>query len=381
MLLGERRAALRDLVARTDLGEFADRVLDSFWTRPESLGTRPPRREGHAFTRWNLDLIISWVLDGRSPTEDDLDLLRRRARTHAEQGVPVDFVPGNFRRGARFGWNAALELARAEEREALLESADLLFEFVDRVSRIYAEAYEEAARAAPVPAPERSARALLARLSTDGPPSAEHVEYAERLGFEITGALRPFVIALPGPAGVPHVELAARLRRTGLLAASEGRWVAGLANAPLQPAALRLPAQATIGQGGLTTREEIRTVLDELRMLVAVARSHGRSGEVHVCDHLPELLLRSAPRIAAQIRGHVYGPLRPFPELGRTLDAMVENDFNGIRAAAALPVHRNTLRERCRRIAQLTGIELERTEDRGLVWLAYLYAPPREGRA
>jgi DNA-binding PucR family transcriptional regulator len=37
-----------------------------------------------------------------------------------------------------------------------------------------------------------------------------------------------------------------------------------------------------------------------------------------------------------------------------------------------LPVHRNTLRDRIARISELTGVDLEATEGRGLAWLAWL---------
>jgi DNA-binding PucR family transcriptional regulator len=37
-----------------------------------------------------------------------------------------------------------------------------------------------------------------------------------------------------------------------------------------------------------------------------------------------------------------------------------------------LHVHRNTLRDRIVRISELTGIDLESAEGRGLAWLAWL---------
>jgi DNA-binding PucR family transcriptional regulator len=167
----------------------------------------------------------------------------------------------------------------------------------------------------------------------------------------------------------------------GVVAASEGRWLVGVTNGGRPVLAeLELPKGSATAEADLTAREEIGPVLEELRMLVAVARDYGHGGPVKVSDYLPELLLRSAPRIAAQIRNRVYGPLRVHPELGQTLDALVEHAFNRGAAAAALPVHRNTLRDRLQRIGELTGIDLERTEDRGLAWLAYLYAPRRPER-
>jgi DNA-binding PucR family transcriptional regulator len=90
-------------------------------------------------------------------------------------------------------------------------------------------------------------------------------------------------------------------------------------------------------------------------------------------DYLPELLLRRSPRLASQIRARVYSPLDgDHPELVRTLDALIKNNFEKGRVAAALPVHRNTLRDRIARISELTGVDLERVEGRGLAWLAWL---------
>ncbi len=39
--------------------------------------------------------------------------------------------------------------------------------------------------------------------------------------------------------------------------------------------------------------------------------------------------------------------------------------------AAALPVHRNTLRDRIARISELTGVDLDSAEGRALAWLAW----------
>ena len=59
-------------------------------------------------------------------------------------------------------------------------------------------------------------------------------------------------------------------------------------------------------------------------------------------------------------------------ELARTLDELIKNNFEMGRVAAALPVHRNTLRDRIARIEELTGVDLRSAEGRGLAWLAWL---------
>lgn len=120
--------------------------------------------------------------------------------------------------------------------------------------------------------------------------------------------------------------------------------------------------------------------------MVEVALSHGRSGLVEADDYLPELLLRRSPRVASQLSARVYEQLDDgYPELVRTLDLLVEHGFERGRTAAALPVHRNTLRDRINRISQITGVDLDTPAGRGLAWLAWLHrrdAPfgPRRGQ-
>ncbi len=360
---------VRRIVARANLDEFADRVLDSFWDRPEFQEVHPPRERVRDWVRWNLDLVVRWLVEQRPPSEHELEMFREHARARAADGVPADIVPANFRRGARFAWGALLAAASEDERPALLESADLLFEYVDRVSRIYSEVYEEAARVRVAGPAEVAARALLGRIAADEPPMPEDHELAEQLGFSLERAARPFVIASPGgPAR--HAALAALLRRRGALAVSEGRRVAGLAPARSPWTGIGLEAEAIVAQGAPAIRVERGRALEELRMAVEVAAARGATGEISLEDYLPELLLRRSPQIAMRIRKRVYGPLSE--ELAHTLDVLVAHSFERGSTATALPVHRNTLRDRIARISEATGLDLEGAEGRGLAWLAWL---------
>lgn len=370
---------VRRIVSRTNLDQFAERVVDSFWERPEFQALHPPRHEVLAWVRWNLDLVIRWLIDARPPTEAELDVFRARARARAADGTPADLVPANFRRGARFAWGALLEAAGEEDRPALLGSADLLFEYVDQVSRIFSDVYQEAAASAAT-AEETAARALLARIGRDEAPLPEDHQFAQRIGFQLDRAARPFVISSPGrePVGVAggteyFGALAVQLRRRGALAASEGRRVVGLANHASAWREIRLDDRAIIAEGRSGIRGERGRALEELRMAAEVALIRGRAGVVAVGEYLPELLLRRSPRLAGQIRARVYGPLEEaHPELAHTLDLLVERSFERGTTAAALPVHRNTLRDRIKRISELTGVDLDRVEGRGLAWLAWL---------
>ena len=152
---------IRRIVERVDLDQFTEQVLDSFWERPEYQRFRPLREDVRSWVRWNIDLMIRWLVDGQPPTESELERFRERARMLAANGMPADIVPANFRRGARYAWTAILDAAREDERAALVESADLLFEFIDQVSQLFSDTYESTGPA--ISDEERRARALLTR--------------------------------------------------------------------------------------------------------------------------------------------------------------------------------------------------------------------------
>jgi PucR C-terminal helix-turn-helix domain len=364
---------IRRIVERVDLDDFTERVLDSFWERPEYQRFRPLREDVRAWVRWNIELMIRWLVEGQPPTESDLERFRERARMLADNGLPADIVPANFRRGARYAWTAILDAARDDERAALVESADLLFEFIDRVSQLFSDTYEAAGPAAPVSEEERRARALLAGACAGDEPSGEDLQLGERIGFELSGAYRPFVVVAPAWSVQRHVTLAARLRARHLLAVSEGRRVAGLANGKVPWRELDLDPRAVVAQGTRTRRAELLEAFDELRVVVDVAVREGRAGAVEADDHLAELLLRRSPRLATRLRSRVYEQLGAHdPELTRTLDALIEHDFDRGATAAALPVHRNTLTNRLARIHAVTGLDVDRADGRGLLWLAWL---------
>lgn len=364
---------IRRIVERVDLDDFTERVLDSFWERPEYQRFRPLREDIRTWVRWNIELVIRWLVDGQPPTEADLERFRERARMLVANGMPADIVPANFRRGARYAWTALLDAARDDERAALAESADLLFEFIDRVSQLFSDTYESAGPGATISEEERRSRALLARAGSGDEPSGEDLQLAERIGFELTGAYRPFVLVAPAWSVQRHLALAGTLRARHLLAVSEGRRVAGLAHLKIPWHELGVDPRAVIAQGRRTRRAELLEAFDELRIVVDVAVREGRTGAVEADDHLAELLLRRSPRLAARLQSRVYDQLAAHdPELTRTLDALVEHDFDRGATAAALPVHRNTLTNRLNRIHTVTGLDVDRAGGRGLLWLAWL---------
>ncbi|HUZ85091.1 MAG TPA: helix-turn-helix domain-containing protein, partial [Gaiellales bacterium] len=91
-----------------------------------------------------------------------------------------------------------------------------------------------------------------------------------------------------------------------------------------------------------------------------------RFDDVEVYD---ALLGDGDPERLDRIRARVLGPLGP--DLRTTL--RVVSECGAGPAAGRLFVHRNTVRYRLRRIESLTGLRLDRAEDRLLCELALLY--------
>jgi len=70
-----RGEVLRRIVERADLELFTDRVLDSFWEQPAFQQLRPSRDDTRAWVRWNLDLVIRWLIEGEPPNQAILRVL------------------------------------------------------------------------------------------------------------------------------------------------------------------------------------------------------------------------------------------------------------------------------------------------------------------
>ena len=155
---------IRRIVERVDLDEFTERVLDSFWERPEYQRFRPLREDVRDWVRWNIELVIRWLVDGRPPTEADLERFRERARTLAANGMPADIVPANFRRGARYAWTALLDAAHEDERAGAASRAPTCCSSSSTASReLFSDTYEAAGPAALVSEEERRARGAARR--------------------------------------------------------------------------------------------------------------------------------------------------------------------------------------------------------------------------
>jgi len=268
-----------------------------------------------------------------------------------------------------------MEAADPTEYPALLAAAELLMRYIDSVSAAVAQTYLDEHQHL-VSEEERRQRALLEALIHPERETPALRDLAERVGFPIADRYRPFAKALPGAPTHAHSQLASALRSRGLLALTEGDRVTGLAVETADETAIA-DGSGLFTLGRPTPRSELRVALDDMRMLLELARRQGSNGLVEAEAFLPELLLARSPDLAVEIAQRVLQPLEDYAErrssgLLETLAAFFDCDLDRRRTAGHLHVHPNTLDYRLRRIAELTGLDPSRPRDLVLLELALI---------
>ena len=370
-----RSEILADVVARVDPNAVAERMVAVF--RAEITGYRRlPEpvviNQILAICRDNVELFFGSITDGRAPTEADLARFRESARDRAGEGMPLGDLLHAYRLGGRMGWQSLLDAAEEDERPYLLEGAERLMDYIDRVSSVVAQAYLDE-RQHLVTEEERRLRDLFEALLRGGSMDAGLRDLADRIGFPLGESYRPFAYALPTGAAYDHAQLAAELRSRGVLALTEGDRVTGLA--PPDSPEPDGGEDAIVAVGEPTGRGQLRDALEELRLLVDLGRVLGASGRLEPEAFVAELLVARSPRLGALVRARALGPLEEYAEkrgsdLIDTLETFVACRLDRREAAEQLHVHPNTLDYRLGRVAELTGLDLGRPDDLVLTVLA-----------
>jgi hypothetical protein len=321
----------------------------------------------------NVELFFRSIVEGGGPAEEELEPFRESARNRATEGMPLEDLLHAYRLGGRMGWAALLEEATDEERPSLLAGAELLMDYIDRVSSVVAQTYLDE-RQALVSEEERRLRDLVECLCSTDPVDPGLRALAERIGLPLAEEYVPFAQSVEGAGAGDHAQIASTLRSSGVLALTEGDRVAGLA-----PRGWRVPEpddpRVLLAVGPISPRAELADALDEARLLVDLGRQLWLSGHVSAEDFLPELLLARSPRIGGIVRRRALGPLESYAErrgsdLLDTLEAFIDSGLDRRAAAETLHVHPNTLDYRLKRAEELTGLSPGRPQDLLLLSLA-----------
>lgn len=372
------RASTLDFLARhrrERLEVISDRLVDTIQRENPAYRTdRVPRADLRHSCVTNVDRILELLADavrsGVRPHQNDrdpaYDAARATGQRRAEQAMPLDDVLRSFRMGGRLVWEDLIE--RGEDlldAAALRDIGTQLWEVVDATSAQVATAYHAHERAA-VRADEQQRAELWEGLLTGR---------GREPGFAHEAALR---LDLPDNADL-LVVVAPRLDRRGAderLAPHATAWVrrtegvVGLValrddSSDDACAALEAAAQADqVAVGVSSVVVGLGAVDDGYRQASLALRVQGGvPGLAALDDRLPEALLLGSPATAARLVARWVTPLDALAPGERdalvdTLSAWVAHAGSATRTAAAVHCHRNTVVNRLRRVADLTGITL-----------------------
>ena len=198
--LASDRDMLASIVARVSTTELAERMVATFSDSIPGYRRLPqPVLLGQILdiSRRNVELFFRYLAEGEAPSHEDLAAFRRSAKDRASEGMPLEDLLHAYRLGSRIGWNALEKTALAEERPALLYGAELLLDYIDRVSAAVSQAYLEE-RQHLVSEEERQLRSLLDTLLDGSTLPAELRTLAEQLGLPLRDRYRPFAAAVRG---------------------------------------------------------------------------------------------------------------------------------------------------------------------------------------
>lgn len=336
--------------------------------------------------------------DGR-PDEDALDELIASAVRRAEEGVPFEMVLAAYHRGVRVCADAVLTGAADRDIDAVTATLRAAMNFLEQIATAVAAGYARHSRtslAEQAASSQLLVNALLEggdlaettrRTGTALPPSYlvvsmvsaahpdEHDDSVDqvvagrrklrRLREELDRHYSDTVLWVPATDGgialIPH--------GSGPEATDQAEWarlarviadVRRAAGADVH-AAVEVAAPADVPVAAALTREVMEVVL-------ALGRP---AGVYRLADVALEYQLtrgsQAQPLLAALLE-----PLSDHPDLSETLRTYLANDLNRRRTGTLLHVHPNTVDNRLRRIASLTGLDPTKPADLPTIQAALL---------
>jgi hypothetical protein len=303
---------LRSVLERLDVGVVVRRMMLGYhqlpaYTRFDLVQDRT------VWVRWNVDLLLRWMMHGTPPDEYVLSELREFVRERAAAGQPIEDGILVYRRGTRMLWDALVDLVRDVDRPLLVANGDSIWSYLDRyldiVVDMFAMVYADQ-EDLPSTAGDRRASALFDRLcAADLPITIEDSDRAARLHFDLASPFCPFTAELAGGSIANHADLAARLRGAAALAFTEGVRVTGLTMPAFAWAGFLADPRLVLAQDPPTHRNRLGSAVDSLRSLTLIAADSGRRGRVSAEDFGPQLLLAGSPALADRITKRVFGRL------------------------------------------------------------------------
>ena len=345
-----------------DVGELLRTEISAYGA--EELGTL---REN---VRATLEIALEQLRQGRAPDASDAAAITALARRWAAEGRALD--PRSFQLGARL-----VAVAVADHAAELGLDDRMLFTMQDAVwdwATVCASILADAQRDHDVAAARRDAtrRADFLRDLAAGAVTAERLgRESEAFGLDAETPYFPLEAeaASPGAAAMleAHVRNAGATEDRRALPVVLGRRL--LAIVPRVPGAYE---SVTIAVGPPVMLADARASFAQAAEALATARAFGITGVVDLAGLGPLPLVTEADTLAECLTERHLAALDALGPRGRELEdtilALLDRDHNIDATAAALHLHRNSIRYRVGRFRELTGLDLRRTEDLVTTW-------------
>ncbi|WP_327145046.1 PucR family transcriptional regulator [Nocardia sp. NBC_01327] len=353
------------------LDEVVDRVAAEIERAEPVYGSSRgvPPEELRSTNRANLEAILGHLA---GHPEAGTATPRSTGHRRAETGVPLPAVLRAYRIGSGVVWEELLAMAGDDPKAGreLLEIASLVWKLVDDYSQALTDGYQETV-AEQLRRDARAHDAALDALLSGQVDGARLWECARTLGLPAQGS---FVVvaattaaaateALPGVGealSVLGVASAWRVRTDSHIG------IVTLTTRFTETRLQALLAERSVGRVGISAAcGALTEAVTGLRQAeLACAATQSRSKQVLRYDEaLIPVLLAGSPEVAAALARAVLGPILALPQHDRevlldTVRTWFAHNGEVSAIAAALFCHRNTVRFRLNRVAELTGRRL-----------------------
>ncbi|WP_203337719.1 PucR family transcriptional regulator [Nocardioides limicola] len=315
--------------------------------------------------RENLVTILRQVA-GEAPA--DLEAARAAGRLKSHHGVPLAALLHAYRLAGRLVWERMMERASAEDAETLPQLAAELWSLIDELSSAAAEAYGQ--QSAERARRDTRARELLLRSLLDGTLDNPSRLWEARRVLQLpeTGA---FLVVSAEAMDTDHEPLHGvedRLRKRDVKSVwiTEVEAQIGLVSLPSPrhfDGVLQLLTELATTRIGVSQPFDTITDAHAAFRHAQLASRSARPGSASMTcfgDAPVQLLLATLPESSRQLADQVLAPVIALPDPERealldTLDAWYCNGGSSAKVASQLHYHRNTIRQRLRRIEELTG--------------------------
>lgn len=314
-------------------------------------GLEAPLREA---VRVGCDLEFSVLAERRGVNGREHAELEDACRDIAFWGPSPDDLLAAFDVAGPLIWERLVAAARADEVPSLLTAGRHLFSVTESVRAVHASLLTDDFGGMPE---EESLARLLLRATASGHGDGETREALARLRLVADELQRPFVIVQHDASAPARGHLARRLRRAGVLAATQPDRIVGLA--PVGRWGVTLPEDATAVVADPGPEPLTGPLWEELLDAAAVAHARGRRGAIELHEMAVECMLLAAPAtrrrlqaIVEQLRTSVAPGKAGKVDLLETAHAALAGDLVRWRVAELLDVHPSTARYRMERLEE-----------------------------